>query len=169
MSSYTLKEFYRYLKLGIWTSGIVDGWGFVQRVRVYPDGVTNKGCVVSKMPNEYKDELQQSRLQLSIALQLLDLYSLEEQQTSKYNNKYKIYTHLAVVSQCKLRGAYDQHIYYLKITNNEPTSIFRTKVYDSSPMKISASVSSSGGYKRRKNKRVSRIDTSPINSVSRKY
>lgn len=169
MNSYTLQEFYLYLKLGIWTSGTVDGWGFVQQVTVYPDGMSNKGCFVLKMPKAYKDELQQSRQQLSAGLQLLDLYSLEEQQTSKYNNKYKIYSHLAVVGDCRLRGAYDEQIYYLKITNSDPITTFRTKIYDSKQVEISAFKKNNRSTILRKKRRVSRIDTSPINSVTRKH
>lgn len=169
MTGYTLQEFYCYLKLGIRISGPVDGWGLVQQISVYPDGMTDKGCFVTKMPNAYKDGLQQSRRQLSIGLQLLGLYPMEDHQSGKYSDKYKIYTHLAVVSHCVLRGAYDEQIYYLKITNSEPLSTFRTKIYDSSQTGISSSGRSNGGYKPRTKRRVSRVDTSPINSVSRKH
>lgn len=169
MNSYTLQEFYLYLKLGIWVTGIVDGWGLVRQAIMYPDGMTDKGCFITKKPNEYKDELQQNRQQLSIGLQLLDMYPLEERQTNKYNNKYKIYTHLAVVGDSRLRGAYEEQIYYLKITNNDPITIFRTKIYDSKQMEISASKRNNRSTILRKERRVSRIDTSPLNSVSRKH
>lgn len=168
MITYTVKEFYRYLKLGIWTSGIVDGWGFVQSIRVYADGTTNKGCFVPKMPKEYKEELQQSKQQLSIGLQLLDLHQLEEQQASKNNNKYKIYTYMAIVSLCRLRGAYKEELFYLKVTNNEIFDTFRNRLCSRENLNRAAN-NNYFTYRRNKNRRKSTIDTSPINSATRKY
>lgn len=160
---YTLSELYLLLKLGIWQSGNVDNWGLVQKIDVYPDGKTNKGCFVTKQPEEYKKN-EIIRTELRKGLYLLDMYSLDEQQTAKYNNKYKIYTYLIVISECRLKGTFEEHIYYLKITNYQTFEQFRKQLYDGV-----VPIKRSNWSPLKPKRRVSRFDNSPLNAVRRKH
>ncbi|MFV0329218.1 MAG: hypothetical protein ACK5KL_05220 [Dysgonomonas sp.] len=158
---YTLSDFYLYLKLGIWQTGMVEGWGLTRKVDVYPDGKTNKGCIVIKQPDEYKKE-GITKTELQIGLNLLDMYPLDVQQTSKNNNKYKIYNYLIIISECRLKGTFDEQIYYLKVTNYQTLEQFRKIINDG------AQARKSNWSPIKPKHRVSRFDSSPLNSVRRK-
>lgn len=159
---YTLSEFYLYLKLGIWQTGDVEGWGFVQRADIYSDGLTNKGFITLKQREEYKkDEIIKTELHAGLCL--VDMYPLDIQQTSKYNNKYKIYNYLVVISECRLKGTFEENIYYLKITNYKPMEQFRKIINDGAQMR------KSNWSPIKPKRRTSRFDSSPLNSVTRKH
>jgi len=159
---YTLSDFYLYLKLGIWHIGDVEGWGTVQKMDVYSNGLTNKGCFVIKQPQEYKKS-EITKTELQTGLYLLDMYPLDTGQTSKYNNKYKIYNYLVVISECRLKGTFEENIYYLKVTNYRSLEQFRKIINDG------AQVRRSNWSPIKPKRRVSRFDSSPLNSVSRKH
>lgn len=160
---YTLSDFYLYLKLGIWQTGMVEGWGLTRKVDVYPDGKTNKGCFVIKQPDEYK-QVGMTETKLRPGLNLLDMHLLDIRQTDRYNNKYKIYNYLIVISECRLKGTFEENIYYLKVTNYQTLEQFR-KIINSDERVIRRSNWSPIKPKHR----VSRFDSSPLNSVRRKY
>jgi len=160
---YTLSDFYLYLKLGIWHTGDVDSWGLVQKINVIADGITNKGCFTIKQPKEYRTE-KINKTELHRGLYLLDLYPLDIGQTSKYNNKYKIYNYLVVISECRLKGAFEEHIYYLKVTNNKPLEQF-SKITGGG----AATMKRSNWSPIKPKRRISRFDSSPLNSVKRKH
>lgn len=158
---HTLSKFYLSLKLGIWTSGEVEGWGLVQNMDVCANGSTNKGCFVKKQPEEYKRGHTITKKQLSIGLNLLDIYLLE----IEGSGRSKTYNYIAVISECRLKGAFEERIYFLKVTNYKTMSEFTTIILNST----SAVVYKTKHFSLNPKRRVSRFDNSPINSATRKH
>lgn len=159
---YTLSNFYLYLKLGIWLTGNVEGLGLVQQVDIYSNGLTNKGFIPLNQPDEYRrNEIIKTELQAG--LYLLDVYPLNIQQTSRYNNKYKIYNYLIVISVCRLNVLFEECIYYLKVTNYQSLEQFKKTINDG----VQLGKSNWSPIKSRR--RSSRFDPSPLNSIVRKY
>lgn len=163
-ATYTLSDFYLFCKLGIWHSGNVEGWGLVEKIEVDADGLTNKGCFIVEKPEAYKDMAKIIGSELYAGLYLLDLRLLDIQKTNKFNNKYKIYNYLVVISECRLWGVFGEHIYYLKVTNYQPLEQFRRQLYDG------IATNKRSNWSPIKPKRnVRRFDSSPLNSVTRKH
>ncbi|MDR0834404.1 MAG: hypothetical protein LBN93_09535 [Candidatus Symbiothrix sp.] len=141
MTSKTLTEFYRLVKLNLWHSGQVTGYGQVDKIEVFDDCTTNKGVIVRKELADYV--LQPTMLkQLCNGLYLLDFYDLEDNLVRRES------TYIAVVAVCRQTLEHIECVTFLKIRDHWKSPF----------------------YKKRKYKGLSdRIDTSPINSYRRNY
>lgn len=159
---YTLSDFYLHLKLGIWYTGVVEDWGLVQKIDVYPDGRTNKGCFV-EVPEKYKQQQTTGR-EFCNGLRLLGFYPLDIQQPSKPYYRYKLYNYLIVISECRLKGTFEENIYHLKVTNHQPLEEFVYQISDK-PSKVKR------GRRKIKDPKVmsNNFRNNPVYSVTRRY
>ncbi len=114
-SQYSLSEFILYLKLNIWTSGIVEDLGLIQKVDVNTDRSTNKGFFVKHTNKEYSKQTNiHLDRKLASGLNIIDIYPIGTFTASEQDE----YNYLIVVSECRLKGAFKEELIYLKVTNN---------------------------------------------------
>jgi hypothetical protein len=140
-TEYSIPLFYLFLKLNLWHTGQVTGWGQVQRVHVRDSG---SSPLIKK--------------QLAPGLFLLDLYMQEQ---SKRGNGF---VYMAVVSIAgTLRN--DSETVFLKISNQTAWSDFQYLVLDKQAQIPKRKSKRTSLYK----PDIPRVDTSPINSAARKY
>jgi hypothetical protein len=154
MKEYSLHEFYLCLKLGIWQSGQVAGWGQAETAKVYSDLTTDKGFFVHKAMNTYIHSPLIKKT-LSSGLFLLDLYCLNKNTDGKY-------VHIAVVAVCCATTDYIKSVECLRITNQLDTSKFLQLLQDP------ASVKTSGSYPKWNTTRASRRINNGIPVYTRK-
>lgn len=141
---YSISEFYLLLKLGIFRGGKVDGLGSVS----CSDANT---AFLRKPLAEYQRKVYFKK-QLGTGLYLLDLYPLE-----KRDNRG---AHIMVV--CRTTLSYKEKIYVLKLTGTSNVSDIKATVENGTSARKRKPVF---GRKKRK----STFDSSPLNSVRRKY
>lgn len=162
---HTFSRFHFYLKLGLWHSGQVSGWGRIDAVSVHPDGTTDKGFFLRKSPDDY---LRSPRISKPLApgLFLLDTYCLTANSTQQES------VHVAVIAVCKATMDSVEAIHCLRITSRANAQQFRQAVQNATESIEQMDVNSSSGYYRRKRKNTrtgNRIDTGPIHAYTRKY
>lgn len=112
---YTLSAFYLLLKLGLWHSGKVFKWGYVEtcnRDNAYVD----KMCIPFFRT---KPKFPLAKKQLGIGIYLLNT-SLVEQNVITND-----ITHIVEIAVCKTTMAYVESIYYLKVRNKKTILDFR--------------------------------------------
>lgn len=128
-SQYSLSEFILYLKLNIWTSGIVENLGLIQKVDVYKDRSTNKGFFVTHTHKEYSKQTNiHLDRKLASGLDIIDTYPVETLTAPGQDE----YNYLVVVSECRLKGAFKEELIYLKVTNNIAFEEFKELIYKQS-------------------------------------
>ncbi|MDR2805003.1 MAG: hypothetical protein LBB85_05075 [Dysgonamonadaceae bacterium] len=148
---YALQEFCLLLKLGVWQSGMVAGWGRVEIATVAADDITGRGFFIRK-PMEMYRRSPLIKKQLGLGLFLLDSYCLTRTNTAKES------IHIAVIAVCRATIDRIEALYCLRITNRSDSLV---ESFDSSGRHY---------FRKRKTVRASnRIDTSPLNSYTRKY
>jgi hypothetical protein len=162
---HSFSTFHLYLKLGLWRSGQVSGWGRIETVSVSSDGTTDKGFFIRKSP---EDSLRSPRINKPLApgLFLLDMYSLTA------NSVLQESVHVAVIAVCKATMDSVEAIHCLRITSRTNAQQFRKAVQNATGSPEQMDVRSASGYYRRKRKHTrtgNRIDTSPIHAYTRKY
>ncbi|MDR1198773.1 MAG: hypothetical protein LBK94_07130 [Prevotellaceae bacterium] len=129
---YNVQEFYLHLKLGIWQSGQVAGWGHVETAKVRSDLMTDKGFFIHKALNTYFHS-PLIKKHLSSGLFLLDLYCLNKNTAEKY-------VHVAVVAVCRATVDYIKSVECLRIINQLDACKFLQLLQNP------ASVKTSGAY-----------------------
>jgi hypothetical protein len=133
MKEYNVQEFYLHLKLGIWQSGQVAGWGHVETAKVRSDLMTDKGFFIHKALNTYFHS-PLIKKHLSSGLFLLDLYCQNKR------NDTREYVHIAVIAVCRATADYIKSVECLRITNKSDTCKFMQLI------QYPASVKTSGSY-----------------------
>ena len=124
--TYSVSDFLMLLKLGIWNRGYVKDWGLIESIKVNKDGDLKNDCFIKKQPEDYLKTGCYFSKQLGTGLYLHDMhmpYSFAQDYS-------RICTHMMVISQCRLRGLFEEKIYYLKVTNRQSLSQFRQMVLD---------------------------------------
>jgi hypothetical protein len=137
---YTISEFHTLLKLNLFKSGKVWNWGYVS--------ICDNPLYLKKPLTEYQNQ-SYAKKQLGIGLYLLDLYLLQ-------NDLY-----VMIITVCRTDINHKEKIYALKLSSTLPVDAIKNAIQESVPY-----VSS---FTRKKTTTHRRIDTSPINSYTRKY
>jgi len=136
---YTISDFYMYLKLGLWKSGEVTDWGWIEKIisiqnNVYTNTDTNYTSTVKKMENYYlgKKSIEQYlkktyfKKMLSNGVFLMDFYL---QGTSKGNNDEKeSKTYIIVISTNKFGLGNYKCTHILRVTNSLDNNDFRSMI-----------------------------------------
>lgn len=157
--SISLSEFFVYIKLGIWTSGNVIGLGLVEIMNIHPNSTTYKTYTLRKSPKQYLRDNLIIKRQLTIGLNLLDYYSI------KIENKEAENIHILVISECRLKGTFEDKILLFKVINYFTINKFEENILQPNTDVLIAN-------KRRFFKRKKRgvhSNFMPINAVARKY
>jgi len=130
-SQYSLSEFILYLKLNIWTSGIVESLGLIQKVDVNTDHSTNKGFFVKHTNKDYSKHTNiHLDRKLASGLDIIDFYPIGRLTAHEQDE----YNYLIVVSECRLKGAFKEELIYLKVTNNIAFEEFKGLIYKQSKL-----------------------------------
>lgn len=108
----TPSTFLLLLKLGLWHSGHVQGWGRVEYLQ------PTAACPLPPV-----------KKQLGIGIYLHGLYLLQ----SVVRGQRRVATFVMVISECRLRGAFEEKTHILKVTNALKAEEFKQLVYDSAP------------------------------------
>ena len=144
--NYTISEFQLMLKLGLFKSGKVGNWGYVS--------IYNNPLYLKKSLDEYWSQLY-AKKQLGVGLYLQDLYLLQ-----KDDNNRGIY--IMVISVCRTSLNHKERVYALKLLSSHSIHDIKDAIMNSTLSKKQTLINQWQPNRRR-------IDTSPINSVSRKY
>jgi hypothetical protein len=154
---YTVTDLYQHLKLDIWRSGRVAGWGDVRKVNVRSDNTVSTGYHIAKPLSSYSPFSPAK--QLGTGLYLLDLQSVKRDVW----NRQLVY--IAIIAVCKSTMSHIQTIHCLQITNSLESGALR-KLMTDNPAQASI----------RKRKPLFRtgktpraFDSSPLHSVRRKH
>ena len=123
--TYSVSDFLKFLKLGLWSRGYVKDWGFIEKIKLSRDGYAKNDCFIKKWPEEYREKSWCFKKQLGIGLYLQDLYPLYAQ----VDGYSRICSHMLVISVCRLKGVFEEHIYYLKVTNRDSISEFKELIF----------------------------------------
>lgn len=123
--TYSVSDFLKFLKLGIWNRGFVKDWGFIENIKPGSDGYAKNDCFIKRLPHEYLDKGWCFKKQLGIGLYCHDLYPLYAQ----VDGYSRICTHMLVISECRLNGVFEERVYYLKVTNRDALSEFRELIF----------------------------------------
>jgi hypothetical protein len=113
---YTLQEFCLRLKLGIWRTGAVAGWGRTETVTVSADGMTDRGFCLRRTPETYRRS-PLIKKQLSHGLFLLDSYCLTKRNAAKESVR------VAVIAVCRATADSIESLYCLRITGRSDDAV----------------------------------------------
>ncbi|GHT41259.1 hypothetical protein FACS189437_07940 [Bacteroidia bacterium] len=149
----TLSDFYLFLKLGLWKTGTVSGWGRIDLI----SGDDSDSYWLKKNPELYQNPLLPKKW-LRTGIYLLDLYlSAQSPGRSK--------TYICVLSVNPSGLEKKEQLYFLKIINSPNAAVVPATV-----LKGQMTSESTDYYRKKRRKGGSRrLDTSPLNSYQRKY
>ncbi|NDV65213.1 hypothetical protein [Bacteroides sp. 224] len=126
-NTYPLSTFLQFLKLGICLKGPVEEWGRVETICACPNDVSSMEYFIRKTPEQYLNGNRFFRKQLGIGIYLHDYYLFN----SVVLGNRRLSTFIVVISTCRLRGAFSERLYYLKVTNNQLSAEFKQTIMES--------------------------------------
>jgi hypothetical protein len=149
----TLSDFYVFLKLGLWKTGNVSGWGRIDLISSDAAG----SYLLKKNPEQYQNPLLPKKW-LRTGIYLLDLY-LSDQRPGQSK------TCIVVLSVRQSGWERKEQLYFLKIISSQNAAVVPATI-----LKEQMTSESTDYYRKKRRKGGSRrIDTSPLNSYQRKY
>lgn len=122
----SLTTFLQFLKLGICKEGPIEGWGTIQSICTYPDDFPGTNYFMKKQPEQYLNDNRFFRKQLGIGVYLHDYYLFQ----SVVQGNRRLSTFIVVISCCRLKGVFDEKLYYLRVTNRQRSDEFKQTVLE---------------------------------------
>lgn len=144
-----ISDFYLFLKLGLWKTGIVSGWG---KIDLFPNSEADD-YLLKKSREYYLDPLLPKRV-LGTGICLLDFYLSD-------NTSGQSKTYIVVLSIAPSGLENKERLCFLKMTSHGNVSATTPEELQNESITYYRKKRRTGGTRR--------IDTSPLNSYQRKY